>query len=193
MNEQLLAGQVLTVHEAMTIASMSVGLVFAYAAVSKLVDMPGFTAGVRGYGMMPVRLVPAVAGLLVLCEGLFALAHLTGVALNVVLPGAIALLTVFAVTMVSLLRRGDKRPCLCFGASRDDLVDASSLIRLAVLLAVEGILFFYLRINDGSLSVFGGGLYRSAVTVGLAGLVVALSGWCFALPKFYRAVYVVRS
>jgi hypothetical protein len=56
-------------------------------------------------------------------------------------------------------------------------------------MAAEGIPLFHLRINDDPLSVFGGDVYRSAVTVGLAGLVVALSGWCLALPKFYRAVH----
>lgn len=193
MDAASLTSEVLTVQEAMRIASMAVGVVFAYAAASKLLDVPGFVIGVRGYKVIPGRFAPMAAGLLIAGEGFIGLAHFAGIGLQFVVPGTIVLLSVFFVTMANSLRRGEKRPCLCFGASRDDLVDIYSLARVALLLAVEITLFFYLFLNDGSISTDAGDVYNSIVSVAIAVLTVILAGWCLALPKLYRAWHVVRS
>ncbi len=193
MDAAPLASELLTIQEAMTVASMAVGIVFAYAAASKLLDVPGFVMGIRSYKVIPDRFAPMAAGLLIAGEGFIGMAHLVGIGLQLVVPGTIVLLSVFLVTMANSLRRGEKRPCLCFGASRDDLADIYSLARVALLLAAEITLFFYLLLNDGSIPTGTGDEYSSIVSVAIAVLVVILTGWCLALPKVYRAWQVVRS
>ena len=113
---------------------------------------------------------------------------------HVVIPATLVLLAVFLITTVSLLRRGDKRPCLCFGANRDDSVDISSLVRILMLLATELSLYWYLFLGDDPVAATTEYAAATSIeTVAVAALTLVLLGWCFAFPKFYRAWRVVRT
>ena len=188
MDQLSFASEVLTIQDAMIIASIATGLVFGFAAASKLMDVPGFVAGLRSYGV-PAPIAPLAAGCLFVCEGFIALAHLAAIGLPFVVPGTIVLLLIFFFAVANLLKRGEKRPCLCFGSSRGDFVDVSSLVRIALLLSVEVALYWYLAIDEAVIVVEA----KSIEAVAIAASVVMLISWCLALPKFYRAWYVVRS
>jgi hypothetical protein len=177
----------------MGIVSLAVGLVFAYAAGAKLLDMPGFIAGVRGYEIVPHRFASLVAGVFVAGESLIGLAHIASIELKLFVLAAIVLLSIFVVTVVNSLVRGEHRPCLCFGAGRDDLVDIYSLIRIALLLAVEVALGYYVIILDGSVSIGGASLYDGIASIAIAILAVLLVAWSLALAKIHRAWRVIRS
>lgn len=178
----------LTLDLAMVIGSVGIGLVFLYAAATKLLDLPGFVAGIRGYGIVPARIAPAVAGGLIAGEGLIGGAHVLNVALPLAVPATMVLLAIFFVTVANLLWRGDRRPCLCFGAGRHDSVDGFSLLRIGVLLAVEIALFAYLI--EGRSAVGG--------DVGITGPLIAtlsvlLAAWLLVIPSVYRVWRVIRS
>lgn len=192
MDQLSLADDVLTIQKAMGIVSMAVGLVFAYAAASKTLDLRGFVAGVRDYDVIPSRFAPLAARLLIVGESFIALAHFRGIALQLVVPATIGLLSIFFVTTGTLLKRGGKRPCMCFGGGSGDL-DIYSLARIALLLCAEATLLLYLAINGGSISTDAGDMYGDSMSVATAALTVVLAGWCLALPGFYRVWDIVRS
>jgi hypothetical protein len=194
MDALSLTNEALTVQMAMDIAAIAVGLVFGYAAVSKLADVPSLVTGIRGYEVIPSSMAPPAAVLLIMIESLIAVAHFGTIALQFVIPATLVLLAVFLATTVSLLRRGDKRPCLCFGANRDDSVDISSLVRILMLLATELSLYWYLFLGDDPVAATTEYAAATSIeTVAVAALTLVLLGWCFAFPKFYRAWRVVRT
>lgn len=136
------------------------GLVFTVALVSKARDPRGFAASVRRLaplpelpGWVPTRWLPtrlreqphrSLAGMpavivaaleaaLVLLLALPAPAAVTcGLALALVLDGA------FAVGVLAALRRGERTPCHCFGASEQPL-GARHLVRDLVLAGVAAL------------------------------------------------------
>ena len=173
-----------TVPALMSVIALGVGLVFGYAALSKLWDFPAFVAGVRDFGFVSGRLVPLAAVLLTAAEAVIAVAHLLGLALPMAVPATIALLAVFLIVTVRLLARGEVRPCLCFGAGHEATVDAVGLARIALLLGAELSLFAYLVAGDG-----GPGLRASysGELIGIAALGVAFLALCLGLPRLYVA------
>jgi hypothetical protein len=188
-----IANHIITLQSALGIASWAVALVFGYAAVSKLVNLPALVAGIRSYRVVPGPIASLGAALLIIGEGAIAVAHFAGLAMQYVVPATIALLTVFLVTTSRLLKSGEKRPCLCFGANRDDSVDIYSLIRIAMLWLLEAALFFYLVIKDISIAIDFDNAYSSIVAITTAAAGVVLAGWLLALPNVYRALRVVET
>lgn len=194
MDEMIpLATDAIALQRIMSIVSIAVGMVFGYAAASKLLSLTAFAAAVQGYGVLPDRFVPLATGLLIAGESLIAISHIAAIALPLVLPVSIALLLVFLVVIANALKRGEKRPCLCFGANRDDSVDMSSLMRIILLLLMEIALFIHISFYQGSVSLGGESLFRTVLSVMIAAASTILVGWLLALPKFNRALHVLRS
>jgi Methylamine utilisation protein MauE len=193
MDQLSVASDVVNLQKAMSIVCMAVGLVFGYAAASKFADLRAFVAGVRAYRVVPSRFAPFVAAALIVTECSIALAHLTDAAIEIVAPATAAVLLSFFATTVNTLRHGASRPCLCFGANRDDLVDSNTLLRIALLLTVELSLCAYLAFMDGSILVRITGLYGIIQMLGIGALLIALTGWALAIPRVLRAWHVVKS
>jgi len=193
MDPLSLASLPLTLHASMKVVAMAVGIVFAYAAVTKLVNVPGLIAAIQAYKIVPGRLASFSAGLLIAGEVLIALAHLTGIGLRLAVIGTMALLSIFGVFAVTLIKRGDKRPCLCFGADRDEPFDRTSLVRISVLWVTEGLLYCALTISDGMTSVNSGRFINNIASLLLAALAVALASWFLAFSKIVRTWQLARS
>lgn len=186
------AGETLTIETMVSVASLSVGLVFAYAAASKLLDVPALVAGIRAYGILPERLAPAAALSLIVAEIAIASAHLTNLGLRIVLPASILMLCVFLAVIGSLLIKGEKRPCLCFGSGRDTEVDVFSFARAALLLLIELVLYLYVA-QGGAVAVGITSIGGTLAALAAAAPIVALAGWLFILPPLYRAWRAARS
>lgn len=93
-----------------------IGLVFVAAVLGKVTDYPAFAGSVRDLGFRPAA---PIAALVVAGE-------IAVVGLVVVLPPAgfalaALLLLAFAVAVAASLRRGNTRPCRCFGRSTTPL------------------------------------------------------------------------
>lgn len=185
-----LANEMITIPELVSIVSMAMGLVFGYAVVSKLLDVPALVEGIRDYEIVPARLAWILAWTLIAAESLIALAHLTGVGLRFVVPGTLVLLSIFFAVTARLLIRADNRPCLCFGAHREDPVDISSLVRISILWLAEASMNL---VYDNSLFGGTGSAQRLLEIFLLAALVVTTATWWLSLPKFYRVWRIVRS
>jgi uncharacterized membrane protein YphA (DoxX/SURF4 family) len=124
----------------MTVASMvgwvcqaALGVTFLVAGVSKLRDLPGLRAGVSAYGVVPDRWSWPAAVLVPAVEVVAGLALLTGVGGKLAAATVLVLLAVFMVATVTVLRRGDEVPCMCYGASSREEVSAATVVRLGAL------------------------------------------------------------
>jgi hypothetical protein len=193
MDVLTLTNEPLSLEQIVSVIAIAVGLVFGYAAASKLVDVTGLVSAIRGYSNLPRQLASLAAGVLLAGETLIALAHITGTAFRFLVPGTLVLLSIFFAVVARLLKRGDSRPCLCFGVHRDEPADVLSLVRIAILWLAEGLLYLLLTINDDLMAARAESVYYDIELFFLAALVVTLVSWCFTFPKFHRAWRIVRS
>ena len=192
MDQLSSASELLTIQRALGVVSLAIGIVFAYAAASKLADVDGLVNGIRAAKVIPGQISPLVAILLIIGESSIAVSHLANIGLQFVVPGTIALLATFFMTIVHLLKRGEKSPCLCFGASGDEKVDVYSLARVALLLSSEFLLYFYLAIHGGSIALWAD-VYNTLELLGVAALIVTLIAWCLSLPRLHGSLRIVTS
>lgn len=126
--------------QARWVVQLSLGVMFAVSAASKLRDPVGFARGVELYKIVPRCLAFALAFLVILCEGFLSLSYLGGWLMVFSVPLGLALLSSFflAVT-INLLRRRDL-PCFCFGGDEGERISARSLARLAIAISGELVL-----------------------------------------------------
>jgi hypothetical protein len=184
---------VLSVEQTVVIASMALGLVFAYAAGLKLLDLPGFISGIAAYRRVPNRFAARAGGVLVIAEITVAIAHIADIGLRMILPGAIAILSLFLVVTANSLIRGEKVACLCFGSSRDETISTISVIRIGLMLSAEIAVYFYL-INSGGQEGLRAGPDPNIAAVSVsASTLILLINCCLSIPKIRRAFAVVRS
>jgi hypothetical protein len=181
-----LAGAALNTETAVGVTAMAVALVFGYAAVAKLLHVRAFIAGFRNYRIVPDRTAPFAGGFLIAGEGAIAWAHLEGVGLKYIAPVTAVLLSVFLVMTVILLKSGEKRPCLCFGASSQDVIDIYGLVRVCLLLFAELTLCLHLTISESAK------MGQVTDSLSVAAPAVALIAWCLSIPKLRRAWQIVR-
>jgi hypothetical protein len=170
------------------VLSHAIGLLFAFAACSKLLNWNAFLKGLAGYGLFPRNwLVPAAIAL-VGTESAIAAGHLIGVLLNYVAPLALTLLIAFFAVASWIIRRGDERPCLCFGTNEHDKIGIRSLLRIGMLILGESMLLFAIVDVSGSSPE----VTRSTETLLAAAVGLTLSGWCLALPEFQFVLESLR-
>ncbi|WP_167475394.1 MauE/DoxX family redox-associated membrane protein [Nocardia arthritidis] len=171
----------------------ALGAVFCTAGVAKLTDFRSFAGVVRDYEMVPVRLVPVVAGGVVAVELLAGAGLATGLALGYALLVAGVLSLVFLAAVVVNLSRGRLVSCGCFGPHSED-ISWRTVGRLLVLLAAVVDLAVHRWAAGGSGPVWAGGVgsqdLLAAVGFAVAAVVVAM--WAFELPVLSRTVLVSR-
>lgn len=192
MDPLTLTNEPMDVEQVTTVAAIAVGLVFGYAAVTKLANIRRFISAIRGYRLVPVAFAPLAAGLLIASESSIALAHLIGAGLSFMVPCTLVLLSIFFVATALLLTRKENGPCLCFGAHQDDHMDVVSLVRISILWLIEGSLYL-LQTVDGSMAVRRATSYTGIESFLPAALIVTLLGWLLSIPRFHRAWIVIRS
>lgn len=91
------------------------GLLFLWAAATKLPDMNAFAQDVANYRLVPGALVPFVAASVVGIEIVAGLALLTGIAARAAAVVVSALLIAFIAFLAQALLRGIDLRCGCFG------------------------------------------------------------------------------
>jgi putative oxidoreductase len=167
---------------------LGLGGVLLAAVVPKLRRPAGFARTVRGYGLLPPALAPAVAAVLIVVESFLALALLTGSFPAAAAPLAIATLLVFIAAVGINLQRGRRVPCGCFGETSEAL-SARSVARLSLLLAAAVLLALLGAAGAGPLTVdrlvAGGwaGLADGAQAAALAAFLLMLGVWALNLPE----------
>jgi uncharacterized membrane protein YphA (DoxX/SURF4 family) len=118
---------------------ITLGLVFGLSGVMKAGNMPGFTAAVRGFHLLPPRLVAPFAMTVVLLELGAAAALLVGVAVEVALVLSLVLLALFTIALALSLREGQSIACQCFGQLSSHPVSWGSVLRNALLAGLAGV------------------------------------------------------
>lgn len=111
---------------------LSLGGVFAVAAVSKLRNRSAFVDAVIAYDVVSPGTGQFVAPLIIATELFLAISFLTGWLVAAALPVSLAVLGAFFVAVALNLRRGREIPCACFG-SQGERISWRSLARLAEL------------------------------------------------------------
>ncbi len=96
---------------------LATGLLFGLSAATKARDIPAFYRAIEGFRLLPGGLVRLAAWAFLLGEGLVAALMLLG-RLRAGFLLALVLLTVFSFALASVLLRGLRAPCNCFGAGR---------------------------------------------------------------------------
>ncbi len=113
-----------------------VGGMFLVALVGKLRDPASFRSAVRGFRVVPRRLVRPLVGIVLGAEAAVVVLVVDRTTAPAGLAVAALLLVAFAVGMARVIARGDRVPCGCFGRSAAP-VSRAHIGRNALLAAVS--------------------------------------------------------
>lgn len=193
MDNSALFDDALTASMLISIVIMSVGLTFAYAALAKVASFGALVSALRVHYRLKGSVATLGAIALILCEAAVAISHIGGIALKAILPATTLLLVMFLVSVITTLRRGEEKPCLCFGANRNDPVDFFSLFRLVLLLLIE-ILLLWGHYATGDHPVATTSLLTRSQFVTLvlvSATSTALASCFFSVPRIFRTLKVI--
>ena len=153
------------------VVRLLLALVFAVAAVAKVLDLPGTRRALGEFGL-PERAIGPVAVLLPLAEFATAVALVAGPSARWGAIAAVCLLVVFIVAIARAMARGEAPDCHCFGQLASGPAGRPTLIR-NVLLAVPAVFVVAYGPGEGIDQWVSG---RSAAELGAvaAGLCAAL-------------------
>ena len=174
------AGQV--VLYAAQAGQLALGMVFLFAAVPKLRGPGGFVQAVRGYELLPAAMVRPSAFALIGVESFLAVALITGWAVGVAMPVAIASLLVFMVGVGVNLRRGRRVRCGCYGGS-GEMLSARTMARLVILLLGTILLLVLHTVGAESVWTIGRVATDGAYLAGLAAFWLLFGLWLLQLPE----------
>lgn len=144
-----------------------IGLVFVAAVLGKATDYPAFVTSVGDLGFRPAAPIAALV-----LAGEIGVAGLVAVLPAAGFPLAILLLLAFAVAIARALRRGQAKPCRCFGRSSAPL-GRHHVWRNAFLIAVAALGALGTLATPGPVSPAAGVLAAVAGLVA-GGLIVML-------------------
>lgn len=117
---------------------MALAMVFAVAAVSKMLDRAGTKQAAQDFGVPP-SLVRFTTIVLPVVEALVAAGLLAQPTATAGAFAALALLVIFAAAIARVMRRGEAVECHCFGQLQSAVIGPWTLARNAVLGVVAGI------------------------------------------------------
>ena len=109
-----------------------VGAVFIFSSTQKLIDRRGWVAQAAQLGV-PRSIASIVAPL----EGLVGVVLVAQIWSRVALVSSLTLLVAFTLLLVSLLARGLRPPCACFGAARTRPISWWTVVRNVVFIAIN--------------------------------------------------------
>ena len=120
-----------------TVARLALALVFAAAAVGKLVDRRGTVAAAEGLGL-PTGVAGPVAGILPVAELAVAVAVAGAWGPSAVVGAAVGLFLLVLMTclVVLNLRQGRRPPCHCFGRVDDAPIGRGTVVRNLAFMAL---------------------------------------------------------
>ena len=109
-----------------------VGAVFIFSSTQKLIDRRGWVAQAAQLG------VPrSIASIVPLLEGLVGVVLIAQIWSVTALVSSLTLLVAFTLLLVSLLVRGLRPPCACFGAARTRPISWWTVVRNVVFIAIN--------------------------------------------------------
>ena len=109
-----------------------VGPIFIFSSTQKLIDRRGWVAQAAQLGV-PRSIASIVAPL----EGLVGVVLVAQIWSRVALVASLTLLVAFTLLLVSLLARGLRPPCACFGAARTRPISWWTVVRNVVFIAIN--------------------------------------------------------
>ncbi len=118
---------------------LTLGITFAASGVAKVVSFRGFRVAVAEFHLLPARLVGLFAGLIVLAELAAAVLLVSGMAVELGLAVAVALLLIFTFAVVRVLQRGQTVACRCFGQLSAGPLSWTTVARNGALAVVGGV------------------------------------------------------
>lgn len=110
-------GRTTALEAAALLSRFALATVFVFAGLSKLGRRPEFAGAVRGYALLPERVVPAVAAALPPLELAAGILLALGLLTALAAAALAALVAAFAVAIAVNLLRGREIDCGCFGAA----------------------------------------------------------------------------
>jgi hypothetical protein len=160
---------------------VGIGLVFVWSSLGKVRDPSAFAEGLADYQMLPRKLLYPASFTVIVVEALISAAHLAGWLLWLFLPLSLGFLASFiAVSWINLRSRRHAR-CMCFGVASGEVVSHRTLLRLGLLFAGEGLLFFHLPHSTwNALAALTPADLASITIMAVAGL--GLLSWTLAIP-----------
>jgi hypothetical protein len=155
-DEIYLGGQslILVASAVASASQVALGLVFGLASATKVRDPNAFVRAVEGYRLLPPAFAKPIAWIVMAGEAIVGLSLVLGVRADILLVLAIGLLTAFTCAAASVLIRGQRVTCGCFGGSRE-LVSARSVVRLIAMIAVAASLLLLPAITAGDIAPLG--------------------------------------
>ena len=109
-----------------------VGAIFIFSSTQKLIDRRGWVAQAAQLG------VPhSIASIVPPLEGLVGVVLVAQIWSRVALVSSLILLVAFTLLLVSLLARGLRPPCACFGAARTRPISWWTVVRNVVFIAIN--------------------------------------------------------
>jgi len=161
---------------------LALGVVFLLAAAPKLRRPSAFVQAVREYRLLPAALVGPTAYALIGAEVFLAVSLITGWAVGVAMPVAIASVLVFMVGVGVNLRRGRRVRCGCFGGS-SEVLSVRTMARLVILLVGASLLLVLQAVAGDSVWTIGRIATDGVYPAGLAAFWLLFGLWLLQLPE----------
>ena len=124
------------------IARVGLGILFAYAAVEKLQDLPGLAEDIANYRMLPAALVGPLTVVLPGVELTAAALLIVGYWARAAAAVTAGMLAVFMVALSQALARGVDLNCGCFGSGVEPATIGTIVRDAALLCAACGVIVF---------------------------------------------------
>jgi hypothetical protein len=150
------------------VVQLAVGFVFLYASITKLKRSGNFGASLVDYEVLPSDWGRVIGPIILAAELAISYTFLTGNGIRLGGPAAMVLALGFVGTSTLVMLRGRTVPCLCFGASAQEMVGPRTLFRAVLLLVGSGLVTFGAFDANGSTTV------RPAINVFVSSSVIAL-------------------
>ena len=109
-----------------------VGAVFIFSSTQKLIDRRGWVAQADQLGVSR-----SIASIVAPLEGLVGVILIAQICSVVALLSSLILLVAFTLLIVSLLARGLRPPCACFGAARTRPISWWTVVRNVVFIVIN--------------------------------------------------------
>jgi len=162
---------------------IALGLTFALAAATKLIDVPGFVHGTREYRLLPNASAPVAAVTVIIIEGFVAFAMLLSIFVPLAAGLALVLSMIFFVAIWVNLRRGRRSlPCHCFGAKSTDTISTRSLVRLSYV-ALGSVIVLAPLWESLSAPMWDVGTTRAATLLVMAFAFLLFAKWTLVAPE----------
>lgn len=162
--------------------------VFLYSCLSKARRPAEFASALTQYGLLPSSaaqklIPPALIGV----EGILGVGHVSGSFTVFAAFLSVPLLLVFAIVIVTTLRKGIVAPCLCFGAQGSEEISHRSILRIVAMILAELWILWAGSSREYLLSFWSSSLDESLMCLMGGETLVLISAWLLRAPEIVLA------